>query len=126
MAEPAAGSDPERDVDRPVAHFGQHVAAVATDRKLAVLIWHLLSKKQNYAWARPALQARKICTLEFKSGHKARHGQKGSAHAYNVKGYREQERRFVEQAEIAYARFVAGWRWRGPNSRTGAAKEEQR
>jgi hypothetical protein len=37
------------------AKRGQHVAAVATARKLVVLIWHLLHKKENYAWARPAL-----------------------------------------------------------------------
>ena len=37
------------------ARRGQHVAAVATARKLAVLIWHLLSKGESYVWARPAL-----------------------------------------------------------------------
>jgi transposase len=31
------------------AKRGQHVAAVATARKLAVLIWHLSHKKENYA-----------------------------------------------------------------------------
>ncbi len=36
------------------ARRGQHVAAVATARKLAVMIWHLLSKGQSYVWARPA------------------------------------------------------------------------
>jgi hypothetical protein len=75
------------------AKRGQHVAAVATARKLALLIWHLSHKKENYAWARPALQARKIRKLELKAGYEARRGQKGSAHAYNVKGHREQERR---------------------------------
>ena len=37
---------------------GQHVAAVATARKLAVLIWHLLGKGESYLWARPALHAK--------------------------------------------------------------------
>jgi hypothetical protein len=36
-----------------------------------------------------------------------------------------QERRWVEQGETAYARFVAGWNARGPKARTGAAKEER-
>jgi transposase len=31
-----------------------------------------------------------------------------------------------EQAEAAYARFVAGWNPKGPKARTGAAKEERR
>jgi transposase len=111
------------------AKRGQHVAA-ATARKLAVLIWHLLHKKENYAWACPALQARKIRKLALKAGHPAKRGQKGSAHAYNIKGHRKQERRFVEQAEAAYAHFVAGWTPRGSKpaskARTGAANEERR
>jgi transposase len=40
------------------ARRGQHVAAVATARKLAVLAWRLLTRGEDYAWARPALQAR--------------------------------------------------------------------
>ena len=53
--------------------------------------------------------------------------QKGAAHAYNVKSHRDEERRWVEQAETAYARFVAGWNPRGPKRvRTGAATEARR
>src|SRR6516225_6771928 len=37
------------------ARRGQHVAAVATACKLAVVIWHLLRKGESYAWARSAL-----------------------------------------------------------------------
>ena len=49
---------------------------------------------------------------------------KGPAHAYNIKSHREAERRWVEQAESAYARFVAGWNSRGPKvGRTSAATE---
>ena len=47
--------------------------------------------------------------------------------AYNIKSHRDQERRWVEQAETAYARFVAGWNPRGPKqARTGAATEGRR
>ena len=108
---------------------GQHVAAVATARKLAVLIWHLLHKGESYLWARPALHARKMRELELKAGHPAVRGQKGAAHLYNLKHHREQERRWVEQAEVAYTRFVAGRSPRGPRSGkvgTGALKEERR
>jgi len=112
------------------ARRGQHVAAVATARKLAILIWHLLTKNESYLLARPALHARKLRDLELKAGHKPARGQKGAAHAYNIRSYREQERRFVEQAEAAYTRFVAGWNPRGPKptpkARTGAANEERR
>ena len=109
------------------ARRGQHVAAVATARKLAVLIWHLLSKGESYVWARPALHARKLRDLELKAGYKTARGQRGAAHAYNIKSHRDQERRWVEQAETAYARFVSGWNPRGPKRvRTGAATEVRR
>ena len=53
--------------------------------------------------------------------------QKGAAYAYNIKSHREQERRWVEQAETAYARFVTGWNPRGPKKlRTGTATEVRR
>jgi hypothetical protein len=54
------------------ARRGQHVAVVATARKLAVLIWHLLSKGESYVWARPALHARKLRDLELKAGTRPR------------------------------------------------------
>ena len=50
------------------ARRGQHVAAVATARKLAVVIWHLLVKGESYVWARPALHAKKLRDLELKPG----------------------------------------------------------
>jgi transposase len=62
---------------------GQHVAAVATARKLAVIIWHLLRKGESYAWARPALHAKKLRDLELKAGYKAERGQKGAAYVYH-------------------------------------------
>ncbi len=109
------------------ARRGQHVAAVATARKLSVVIWHLLMKGESYAWARPSLHAKKLRDVELKAGSKAVRGQKGAAHAYNIKSHREEERRWVEQAEGAYARFGAGWNPRGPRkARTDAANEVQR
>ena len=109
------------------ARRGQHVAAVATARKLAIVIWHLLTKGESYVWARSSLHAKKLRDLELKAGYRAARGQKGAAHAYNIKSHRDQERRWVEQAEAAYARLVAGWNPRGPKKvRTGAATEVQR
>jgi transposase len=110
------------------ARRGQHVAAVATARKLAVLIGHLLSKGESYVWARRALHARKLRDLELKAGYKAARGKRGAAHAYNIKSHRDQGRRWVEQAETAYARFVSGWNPRGgpKRVRTGAATEVRR
>jgi transposase len=109
------------------ARRGQHIAAVATARKLAIVIWHLLTKRESYAWARPSLHAKKLRDLELKAGSKVARGQKGTAHAYNIKAHRDEERRWVEQAETAYARFVAGWNPRGlKKGRTGATTEVRR
>lgn len=105
---------------------GQHVAAVATARKLAVLVWHLLTKDQDYRWVRPALHATKLRRLELTAGHAPARGQRGRAYDYNIKAIRVQERRRVEQAEKQYERFVDGWNPRGAKVRTSAAKEERR
>jgi len=104
---------------------GQHVAAVATARKLAVLVWHILTKQQDYLWVRPALHATKLRRLELTAGHAPARGQRGSAYDYNIKATRDQQRRRVQQAEKVYERFVAGWNRNGPKMRTSAAKEER-
>jgi Transposase IS116/IS110/IS902 family len=41
------------------------------------------------------LHARKMRNLELKAGHKPARGQRGAAHAYNLRSHREQERRSV-------------------------------
>lgn len=41
------------------ARRGHQIAAVAVARKLTVLCWHLLTKGEDYLWARPALVANK-------------------------------------------------------------------
>lgn len=107
-------------------HRGVHIAAVAVARKLAVIIWHLLLRGEDYAWVRPALHARKLRDLELRSGQPARRGQRGSAYAYNLTRTRLEERRRGEQAETAYRRQIEGWTRRGPKIPTGAAKEERR
>ncbi len=101
------------------ARRGLQIAAVATARKLAVIIWHVLAGNEDYAWNRPALTAAKRRALELQAGWPAKRGQKGEAAAYSLKQVRNQERAVAEQAERAYARFVARWRAR-PKS-TGAA-----
>ena len=109
------------------SHIGSNSQHRLSDQVLANTpdFWHLLTKNENYLWSRPALHARKLRDLELKAGHKSARGQKGTAHAYNLKSQRDQERRWVEQGETAYARFVTGWNARGPKARTGAAKEER-
>jgi transposase len=93
------------------ARRGHQIAAVATARKLAVLCWHLLTKKADYLWARPALVAAKVRGLELQAGQPQRKGnRRGPAYAYNVKELREQEMEIARRAEATYERSVAQWR----------------
>ena len=50
------------------ARRGHQVAAVAVARKLAVLVWHLLTKEKDYLWARPSLVAHKMRGMELQTG----------------------------------------------------------
>jgi transposase len=101
---------------------GKSVAAVATARKLVVLVWHLLSKNEDYAWARPALLQAKLRKMELAAGHPAAKGRRqGRAHAYNSQEVRDREQAWLAQAENAYTRFVANWQTRPPEGRTDAA-----
>jgi transposase len=105
---------------------GHQIAAVATARKLAVLAWHLLTKQQDYAWARPSLTEKKRRALELRAGQPAKRGQRGRAHAYNLKTLRTRERAIGEQAERAYQTLVAHWRPQPRKRGTGAANAARR
>jgi transposase len=111
--------------ERVAGRRGNHIAAVAVARKLAVIIWHVLKRGEDYAWVRPALHAKKLRDLELRSGHPARHGQRGVAYAYNLTRVREEERRRAEQAETAYRQQTEGWTRRGHRVSMSAAKEER-
>jgi transposase len=108
---------------------GKPIAAVATARKIAAIVWHLLSKGEDYAFSRPALLQAKIRQMEIKAGLPSKRGGNaaGRARDYNIKALREQERALVAQAEIAYGRFVATWAKRPamPRRYAGAATQER-
>ena len=97
------------------ARRGHQIAAVAVARKLAVLCWHMLTREEDYLWARPALVANKLRAMELQAGRPQQKGnRRGSAYAYNVKALREQEMHLARQAEKSYERFVGAWRPRRP------------
>ncbi|GAV36029.1 transposase IS116IS110IS902 family protein [Roseomonas sp. TAS13] len=112
-------------VERVARRRGKPIAAVAVARKLAVIVWHMLSKGEDYGGVRPALHARKLRDLELRAGQPSQRGRRGNAHAYNLERVRVEERRRVEQAETAYRRLTEGWTKRGRRVPTGAAEEER-
>jgi transposase len=97
---------------------GFQIATVATARKLTVLCWHLINRDEDYAFARPSLNAHKRRKLELAAGATSRRGPTaGASHDYHVKQLRDQERALVEQAERSYEVLVAHWQPRGPLAR---------
>ena len=78
----------------------------------------MLSKEEDYLWARPALVANKLRTMELRAGRPQQKGnRRGPAYAYNVKALREQEMQIARQTERNYERFVDAWRLRPPRER---------
>lgn len=107
------------------ARRGIQIAIVATARKLAGLVWHLLTKEEDYLWARPALVAAKRRRLELTAGAPPARGQRGAACPYNRQAERARERAWVEQAERAYERFVIGWQPKGVRARSARTVSPQ-
>ena len=104
---------------------GKQIAAVATGRKLAVLVWHMLTKNEDYAWTRPALLQWKLRNLELKAGHASRRGgnKPGPASDYSLQVVRDKERAWLGLAEQEYRRFVAAWRDKPPSKQIPSSKE---
>lgn len=99
------------------AKRGLQIAAVALARKLAVLCWHLLTKEEDYLWARPALVANKTRAMELQAGLPQKKGnRRGTTYAYNVKKLRDQERQLAERAERSYEHVVENWTRRPRNT----------
>jgi transposase len=92
---------------------GTGVAIVAVARKLAVLVWHLLTRDLDYLWSPSEATSAKIRRLELLAGDERRlsragiaMGEPGAARARR-KAERARERAVLETAEAAYERFVA-------------------
>jgi transposase len=96
---------------------GQQIAAVATARKLAVIVWHVLTCGEPYGWERPALSAHKQRQLQIAAGMPVQKGlRKGISAAYNLKEVRDLERAQAEQAERAYQRLFSRWKQSRPKN----------
>jgi transposase len=100
--------------ERVRARRGMQIAVVATARKLACLCWTMLTRGQDYAFARPSLTAQKLRRLELRAGMPSHRGQKGRAAAYSLREVRRRERQLAEQAEHAYRQLVADWQAKAP------------
>ncbi len=107
------------------ARRGPQIAAVATARKLTVLIWYLLTRDEDFAWAGASLTATKLRRLELAAGAPARRGGRRSW-AASSRTIRAQERAVAAGAEEQYRRFVSAWRVRPAESRDADAATGER
>src|SRR5260221_11936345 len=101
------------------------VAAVATARKLTVLVWHMLTKGKDYVWQRPALMSWKIRELELKAGQPSRRGgnKKGPAADYSLKSVRDKECQWLRLARGEHPRFACASKAHPPAGRSGGPIE---
>ena len=105
---------------------GAAAAAVATARKLAVIIWHVLTEEKEYAFARPAFTAMKLRKTALKAGAPREYGKAGPGHDYWIKEIRERENEYVARAEEAYERMVAAWTAKPANPKSPPIKKRAR
>ena len=97
---------------------GFQIATVATARKMTVLCWHLITNGEDYAFARPSLNAHKRRKLELAAGATSRRGSTpGPTRDYHVKQLRDQELALAEQAERSYEVLIAHWQPQRPTAR---------
>lgn len=96
---------------------GFQVATVAVARKMTVLCWHLVTRDEDYAFARPSLNAHKRRRLELAAGATSHRGPvAGPSRDYHIKQLRDAEKELVEHAERAYEVAVAHWQPNRPAS----------
>lgn len=106
--------------ERVRARRGAQIAAVAVARKLVVLCWHLLTKDEDYAFARPSLTRQKTRRLELLAGASPLPRRHTGATVTPTPNQREAELALGQQAEQAYRRLIADWRSTAPRGGAGA------
>jgi transposase len=101
--------------ERVAARRGRKIATVATARKLVVIAWHLLSRGEDYAFARPALYREKLRRIELLLGAPRHQGRSPNGRRLLKTDQRRAEREIATHHERAYQRMVADWRSSRPS-----------
>jgi transposase len=105
------------------ARRGHGKAIVAVARKLAVLFWCLLTRKQDYAHQQPSLTAKKLRRAEITAGAPTQRGKHTGVFATRER-MRTAERELAQQAEASYTRMVADWQAARPRTTKPAEPSE--
>src|SRR4051812_44739405 len=111
--------------ERPKTRRGHGKAVVATARKLAVLFWCMLTRREDYAHQQPSLTKKKLRRLEITAGA-ARHAKSARGVWSANDAVRDAERELARQAETSYKRMVQDQRAGAPARRVGASATPER
>ena len=85
------------------ARRGSQIAVVATARKLAIIVWHMLTAGEAYRWQSPTRTATKLRRLELRFGSSA--GPRAALAAVRPFGHRGEDT-VLARAEEAYRLLV--------------------
>jgi transposase len=107
------------------ARRGHGKAVVATARKLAVLFWCKLTRREDYAHQQPSLTKRKLRQLELTAGA-PKHARSTVGVLGRNETLRGAERKIAEQAEASYVRMVKDWQAAAPQRKVGASVTAER
>lgn len=108
--------------ERVRARRGPQIAAVAVARKLAVIIWHVLSKRTEYRWAAPVALAQKRRRVELAAGAPRKAKGPGRRAATPQREQLRQQRGELEHAEREYRAQVRARMKRDAAAATGARR----
>ena len=95
--------------ERIASRRSSKVAVVAVARKLAVIAWYMLSREEDYAFARPSLVREKLRRAELMIGAERRQGQRNPVRVFASGAQHRLEKELAAQAEVAYRRLVQDW-----------------
>ncbi len=95
--------------ERIAVRRGRNIATVGVARKLAVIAWHMLSRGEDYAFARPSLMREEIRKLELATGAERRKGKRNPVRVFATREQHRLDKQLAAQAEVAYRQLVQDW-----------------
>ena len=84
-----------------------------------MIAWHMLSRGEDYAFARPSLTREKIRKLELATGAERQKGKRIGVFA--TREQHQLDKELAAQAELAYRRLVQDWQPKGAGAAPGRA-----
>ena len=78
---------------------------------------HMLSRGEDYAFARPSLVREKLRRLQLMTGAERRKGKRNPVRVFATREQHQLDKQLAAQAELAYRRLMVDWQ---PSRKQGA------